>query len=145
MYVTSPNHFFGSEPILSNEAFKIEGDDMSAVRTLEAGSVLFCEGDQSDCVYEVLEGVLRTSKILCDGRRQIIAFGYPGDLIGISHDREYHNDCEAVSQVKVRVHYHNVHNADFAKSPEFCNLVLRHTITEMMICTSLRTLWSITY
>ena len=131
MYVTSPNHFFDAAPIHVEEILENDIEVTSAVRTFSAGSILFREGDPSDYVYEVIEGVLRSSKILCDGRRQIISFGYPGDILGISHNCIYHSDCEAISPVKVRIHYLNVCSTDFAKTPDFCDLMLKHTASEM--------------
>ena len=131
MYVTSPNNFFDASPIHAQAVQQNGVDGTSTVKVLAAGTNLFCEGDKSDHVYEVLEGVLRSSKVLFDGRRQIISFGYPGDILGISHDSLYHSDCEAISEVKVRVHHRNASTADYERAPEFFNLILKHAAAEM--------------
>jgi CRP-like cAMP-binding protein len=39
-----------------------------------------------------------------DGRRQVIAFGYPGDVVGFPSDGEYHTDCDALRPTTVVVH-----------------------------------------
>jgi len=52
---------------------------------LEIHEPLFCEGDDAAFVYEVLDGVLCNYRLLADGRRQVISFAYPGDLIGPVH------------------------------------------------------------
>ena len=69
------------------------------VRTHEA---LFCEGDDADFLYEVVDGVMCNYRILLDGRRQIISFAYPGDLIGLGQAESYRYSCEAVCNARVR-------------------------------------------
>jgi CRP-like cAMP-binding protein len=64
--------------------------------TIKPGKHLFLEGDPADRIYEVASGVLRLTRILEDGRRQVIAFGYPGDTVGFPSDGCYHTDCDAL-------------------------------------------------
>jgi CRP-like cAMP-binding protein len=71
-------------------------------RSLEAHEPLVHEGDDTCYFYEVLEGVVSSYKIFADGRRQIISFAFPGDLIGFSHGDAYRYDCEAISPSRVR-------------------------------------------
>ncbi len=63
---------------------------------------LFCEGDKVEFFYEVVDGVLCNYRMLLDGRRQIISFAHPGDLIGLGQDGAYRYSCEAVCRSKVR-------------------------------------------
>ncbi|NNE23861.1 MAG: cyclic nucleotide-binding domain-containing protein, partial [Rhizobiales bacterium] len=69
---------------------------------LRAHEALFCEGDDAEFLYEVVEGVMCNYRILMDGRRQIISFAYPGDLIGLGQTQSYRYSCEAVCGAKVR-------------------------------------------
>ena len=81
-----------------------EGEILTTqIHTLKAGQPLFYEGDKSEFVYQVLEGLLRTTKVMANGRRQVLTFGYPDDIVGLSHDCCYHNDCEAVVPTKILV------------------------------------------
>lgn len=73
-------------------------------RKLKAAQNLFREGDNVRHVYEVTSGVLRLTKVLEDGRRQVIAFGYPGDIIGFPQDGMYHTECDAISSAEVIAH-----------------------------------------
>jgi CRP/FNR family transcriptional regulator, anaerobic regulatory protein len=50
---------------------------------LDRGDVLIDEGMQHERLYTVLDGVLIRSRSLDDGRRQIVNFMFPGDLIGL--------------------------------------------------------------
>ncbi len=69
---------------------------------LEPGSSLFCEGDDADCVYEVLKGVVCSYSLLSDGRRQVVGFAYPGDLVGLCHQPIHQASCDSVSTARVR-------------------------------------------
>ncbi|WP_370031203.1 Crp/Fnr family transcriptional regulator [Qipengyuania mesophila] len=50
---------------------------------LERGDVLIDEGAAHERLYTVLDGVLIRSRSLDDGRRQIVNFMFPGDLVGL--------------------------------------------------------------
>ncbi len=131
MYVTAPHNFLDAAPVVNQQLLEDGRSSASNIKTIAAGSMIFCEGDDSQFVYEIIDGVVRTSKYLCDGRRQVISFGYPGDLIGISHDCHYHSDCDAVSDVKVRVHRKNACNAGAISDPVYCEKLLRQTAAEV--------------
>lgn len=131
MFVTNPNQFREATP-LHAAALLAKNDPVDApTRIIQANEPLFCEGDESLVVYEIVEGVVRSSKILCDGRRQVISFGYPGDIIGISHDCRYHNDCEAISKVIVRPIRKNVCSPTATTDPQFCQRMLSYAAAEI--------------
>jgi CRP/FNR family nitrogen fixation transcriptional regulator len=44
---------------------------------------IYAQEEDADLIYQVLEGVVRTSRLLSDGRRQIGDFYYPGELFGM--------------------------------------------------------------
>jgi CRP/FNR family transcriptional regulator len=50
---------------------------------VEAKEFEFVEGDPTTHVFRVETGAVALDKILVDGRRQIVGFAYPGDLIGL--------------------------------------------------------------
>lgn len=62
----------------------------------EAGDAIFLEGDAAGSVYNLTSGVLRLSKLLPDGRRQIAGFIFPGDFLGITMEEEHAFTAEAV-------------------------------------------------
>lgn len=72
--------------------------------TIKPSKHLFLEGDPADRIYEVASGVLRLTRIMEDGRRQVIAFGYPGDTVGFPSDGLYHTDCDALVPTTLVVH-----------------------------------------
>ena len=50
---------------------------------LDRGDTLIREGARHTRLYTVLDGVLIRSRSLADGRRQIVNFMFPGDLVGL--------------------------------------------------------------
>jgi CRP-like cAMP-binding protein len=60
---------------------------------------IFTEGDVAHHCYKVIEGAVRTSRILSDGHRQILEFFLPGDTFGIEVTRTYGATAEAVGEV----------------------------------------------
>lgn len=50
---------------------------------LDRGDILIEEGAEHERLYTVLDGVLIRSRSLDDGRRQIVNFMFPGDLVGL--------------------------------------------------------------
>ena len=51
--------------------------------SIDRGNQVLVQGQRSAHVFTVLEGVLIRFKLLEDGRRQIVNFMFPGDLIGL--------------------------------------------------------------
>jgi CRP/FNR family transcriptional regulator len=75
---------------------------MPTVQTLAPGGCVFFEGDAAEHVYDLVEGVLRLSKLLPDGRRQILGFCQAGALVGFVPGAEHAHTAEAVTAVKLR-------------------------------------------
>lgn len=62
---------------------------------------IYAEGEPAGHVYKVVSGVVRISKLLPDGRRQISAFHAAGDMFGFETDELHHTSAEAVVPVKL--------------------------------------------
>ncbi len=84
------------KPEASESAGQI-GLAMSFARNAE----IYAEGETAGYVYKVISGVVRVSKLLPDGRRQISAFHMPGEMFGFEADELHHASAEAVVPVKV--------------------------------------------
>ena len=63
---------------------------------------VFWEGDPASYIFHVLEGCLRVYRTRQDGRRAILGFNYPGDLVGVSFRDNYLFTAEAVTPVRIR-------------------------------------------
>jgi len=94
--------------ILSDKTTTAPTNAFLATRTknqethLKAGSYLYFEGDPVDWLYQVKSGVLRLTRILEDGRRQVIAFGYPGDIVGFPAGGLHHTDCDVLVEARLQ-------------------------------------------
>ena len=99
MYVTIPTEYSATAPIAS---FASTSSRKTTEARLKAGSYLFFEGDNVDWLHQVTSGVLRLTRLLEDGRRQVIAFGYPGDIVGFPSDGLHHTDCEALVETRLQ-------------------------------------------
>jgi len=97
---------------ISHQAFddSIEGDSfehqmrlMGAMMPYARNTEMFGEGDPAEYLYKLVSGVVRTSKILSDGRRQIGGFYLPGDVFGLESGDEHTLAAEAVTDTKVLI------------------------------------------
>ena len=74
---------------------------LGIVMSVGRNTEIYAEGEPAGNVYKVVSGVVRISKLLPDGRRQISAFHMPGDMFGFEADDLHHASAEAVTPVKV--------------------------------------------
>jgi CRP/FNR family transcriptional regulator len=72
------------------------------LRRVEAKEFLFAEGDAVSHVYRIETGALALFRVLADGRRQVMGFAYPGDVVGLGVDDEYTMNAQAVKPTRVR-------------------------------------------
>lgn len=61
---------------------------------------LVSEGDPADAFFSLTEGCAKVSKILPNGRQQIVGFLLSGDFVGLAIDRVYTYSVEAVTKVR---------------------------------------------
>jgi CRP-like cAMP-binding protein len=98
MYVTIPSEITVEAPIAPLAC----ATPKTAEARLKPGAYLYFEGDEVEWLYQVASGVLRLTRLLADGRRQVIAFGYPGDIVGFPAADLHHTDCEALTDVRLQ-------------------------------------------
>lgn len=67
------------------------------------GTEVFGEGEETEYVYQIISGAVRTYKLLSDGRRQINSFHLPGDLFGLENGTTHRFTAEAVVETRVRI------------------------------------------
>lgn len=74
---------------------------LGTVATVRAGAEIYGEGDAATAWYRVQSGVLRTCKLMPDGRRQIEDFLFPGDFFGLETRGEHCFAAEAITSATV--------------------------------------------
>lgn len=85
------------------------GEPRARTASLGAGTALFMEGDRSDRIYELVSGIVRLSKMLPDGRRQILGFVFAGEVFTSSGFALYHGgkaNCTADAVAEIRIVSH---------------------------------------
>ncbi len=64
---------------------------------------IYGEDEPAEYVYQVIQGAVRTYKLLSDGRRQIGAFHLPGDVFGLESGMTHRLAAEAIIDTTVRL------------------------------------------
>lgn len=64
---------------------------------LPAKGMLFREGDPASRTYSILEGTVKLSRLLPDGRQQVVGFRFRGDLLGYTAGTKYPFDAELLT------------------------------------------------
>ena len=72
---------------------------LGQAKSFGKGEVIFREDEPNDCVYLVLSGVVRGSKVLADGRRLIARFAFPGQLLEYDRQPRCPFTAEAITPV----------------------------------------------
>ncbi|WP_347311950.1 helix-turn-helix domain-containing protein [Defluviimonas sp. SAOS-178_SWC] len=73
-------------------------------RRIQTGQHLFHERDSAHFVYQIVSGVVRLTRLQKDGRRQVIAFGFPGDVVGLPSDGRHTTECDAIAPCEILAH-----------------------------------------
>ena len=81
---------------------------IGVVVSIARGKTLFSDGEDARYSYKVVDGAVRLSKIMLDGRRQIAEFALPGDMFGFECGDVYELCAEAVTPVTL-VRYSRSH------------------------------------
>jgi CRP/FNR family nitrogen fixation transcriptional regulator len=89
---------------------------------------IFAEGEPCDLFYKVVSGTVRTGKLLSDGRRQIDAFHFPGDVFGLESGENHRVTAEAVDAVTVVAYRRSAFGEIVQGDPAFGEQVLASTL-----------------
>ncbi len=87
--------------LLSREEQEQLLQNATALVYRRGGEIVFSEGENADFLYFIDEGIIRISRCAENGRRQILAFRVPGDLLGRPEDGRYVNSAETVGPARV--------------------------------------------
>ena len=99
--------------LISSPKAAAQGDKIHVARETE----IFGQEAPARRIYRIVHGAVRTVRLLSDGRRQIGAFYFPGDWIGLEAGPVHSFGAEAVSDVAL-VAYDRVATLSLGKHPE---------------------------
>jgi CRP/FNR family transcriptional regulator len=69
---------------------------------VETKGFVFTEGDTATYIYRVETGAVALYKVIADGRRQILGFAYPGDILGLGAIGEHSMNAQAIKPTRLR-------------------------------------------
>ncbi|MBD9649906.1 helix-turn-helix domain-containing protein [Ensifer sp. ENS09] len=95
------------------------------------GQAVFWEGDDAGYVFQVEDGMLRALRLLTDGRRVIVGFLHPGDLLGVSLRDRYLYTVEAITEVRLRRYPRRRFEDEVARQPHLRNQLFSKLCDEM--------------
>ena len=67
------------------------------------GAEIYGQTEPAEYIYQVVEGAVRSYKLLSDGRRQIGAFHLVGDIFGLENSSVHRFTTEAIVETTVRL------------------------------------------
>jgi CRP/FNR family transcriptional regulator, nitrogen fixation regulation protein len=76
---------------------------MGTPMRLTRNAEVYGEDEPAEYLYQIISGVVRTYRMLDDGRRQIVAFYLPGDIFGVEAGDVHVSSAEAVSESQVLI------------------------------------------
>ena len=106
-------------------------DALGEPRRYEDGAEIFRQGAAACSVYRIVSGVVRTTRLAEDGRRQIGDFHFPGELLGLEEADEHAFAAEALGQCEVVVIRRPVLERTAAENLSVAN-ALRHAGAERL-------------
>jgi CRP/FNR family nitrogen fixation transcriptional regulator len=74
---------------------------MGAVMNFERDAEIFAEDEPAEYIHGVVNGAVRLSKLMSDGRRQIGAFYLPGDLFGLESGEAHSFSAESLGPTRI--------------------------------------------
>jgi CRP/FNR family transcriptional regulator, nitrogen fixation regulation protein len=104
------------------------------------GIEIFGEAEPAEYIYQVIDGAVRSYKLLSDGRRQIGAFHLVGDIFGLENGGIHRFTAEAIVDTTVRlvkrVSLAHVAEKDATVARDLLNMTatnLRHAEDHMLL------------
>lgn len=94
---------------------------------------VFHEWDEAECFFIVTSGVASVSKLLADGRRQIMGFLYSADFFGLAIDDHYANCVTAITNLTLCRFLRDQYEALLDRFPELEKRLLGQASNELAV------------
>lgn len=117
-------------PIPAANPFILWADESG---TYDRDQTIFCEGDPANSIRIITAGMVRIVRMLADGRRQIIGFLQPGDMLGLAPAGSYLYSAEAVTPVALRRLSRAQLDMLLEQDPDLRRRLLAATATELQV------------
>ena len=81
---------------------KARVDALASLKSLQANAYLLHQHSEARHIYMLEEGVLIMERTSASGRRQVMAFIYPGNFIGIAQNEFYEFSVKALTSARLQ-------------------------------------------
>ncbi|SET67126.1 transcriptional regulator FnrL [Oceanicella actignis] len=106
-------------------------DAIKSYRTFKPGEEITAMGQETDFLGSVVNGVVSLSRILADGRRQMVGLLFPSDFIGRPMRAQAPFDAIAVTDVKLCIFSRPRFEALLRDTPSLESRLLEMTLDEL--------------
>jgi CRP/FNR family transcriptional regulator len=128
-----------SQCVVRNRAIcaGLEPDELDALGQLgrkqrvTKGQTVVWEGDDSVVVANVIEGVLKVSMSISDGREQIVGLVFASDFIGRPFGQQSPYSVTALTDSELCIFSRSTFDSFARRHPELEHKLLRRTLTEL--------------
>lgn len=128
-----------SQCVVRNRAIcaGLEPDELDALGQLgrkqrvTKGQTVVWEGDDSVVVANVIEGVLKVSMSISDGREQIVGLVFASDFIGRPFGQQNPYSVTALTDSELCIFSRSTFDSFARRHPELEHKLLRRTLTEL--------------
>lgn len=98
---------------------------------VKRGQIVVWEGDESLIVANVIDGVLKVSMSMADGREQIVGVVFPSDFIGRPFGKDSPYSVTALTDAELCVFTRSAFDGFAREHPELEHKLLRRTLDEL--------------
>jgi CRP/FNR family transcriptional regulator len=103
----------------------------SSRRKLEAGNELIGQGESISTYANILNGVVKLSKMMSDGRQQIVGLQFAPDFLGRPFVGESNTTVEAATDVNICIFPRNVVDRILNQSPQMEHKLYDQSLKEL--------------
>ena len=105
--------------------------ELAAEQSYASGAVIFHEEQSADYVFSIRTGYAAMVRLTAEGKRQILAFLFPGDFVGFTSEDRYHYGVTALSPVEL-CRFERIGLEALIKEYPVMDRKLRFTLTRAM-------------
>ncbi len=103
----------------------------SSRRTIDAGSEFIGQGESVSSYSNILKGVVKLSKVMADGRQQIVGLQFAPDFMGRPFFEQSRMAAEAATDTEICVFPRRAIERLIAETPEFEHLLHSQALKEL--------------
>ncbi len=105
--------------------------DVGQLKTFKKDDVIFWDGEPNGSVYFIVSGVIRGTKLSCDGRRLVTRFAFSGEMLEYVHLPYMPFTAEAVTSVTARAIPRPILEEAMSTTPCLRQLVMQSILDEL--------------